>query len=155
MHHRGAFILFDAAGGTGTVLAAQRQVHVVPARIVLAQVLAAGIEQHDALGIGNVDAVADLVLGQAPDLRAGAAQAIRLEHLRQAALGKGAGLDVIVQDLGQQVGSVYQGFLGRLAYHGANLLAHRIEQEVTRQADEQEVHQKDPNAQAHHACSGL
>ncbi|MNC57423.1 hypothetical protein D3C75_1070830 [compost metagenome] len=99
--------------------------------------------------------MADLVLGQPPDLCARAARAVGLEHLGQAALVQGAGLDVIPQDFCQQVGSVYQGFFGGLAHHRANLFAYGIEQEVTGQADEQEVHQKDANAQPHQACSGL
>ncbi|MNP51915.1 hypothetical protein D3C76_1462700 [compost metagenome] len=99
--------------------------------------------------------MADLIFRQPPDLGTWAALAIGFEQLRQAALRKRAGLDVIAQDLGQQVGRVDQGFLGGLAHHRANLFAHGIEQEITRQPHEQEIHQEDPDPQAHQACSGL
>ncbi|MCY1436189.1 hypothetical protein D9M71_523050 [compost metagenome] len=155
VHHRGAFIVGVAAGGAGTVLATQGQVHIVPPRIVLAQGLATGVQQHDALRVSDIDTVADLVLGQPPDLRTRAARAVGLEHFGQPPLAQGAGLDVIVQDLGQQVGGVYQCFFGGLAHHRADLFTHRVEQKVARQPDEQEVHQEDPDAQAHQAWSGL
>jgi hypothetical protein len=57
-----------------------------------------------------------------------AALAVGLQHLRQAALVQGALLDVVMQDFRQQVGGVHQGFLGGLAHHRADLLAHGIEQ---------------------------
>jgi hypothetical protein len=60
-----------------------------------------------------------------------------------------------MEDFRQQVGGVHQCLLGGLAHHWADLFAHGIEQKITGQPDEQEIHQEDANPQAHQACSGL
>ncbi|MCY1415198.1 hypothetical protein D9M71_306710 [compost metagenome] len=155
MHHRRLRILRVAAGRACTVLAAQGQVDVVPARIVLAHRHTCGVEQHLALGIGDVDAVVDLVLRQAPDIGLGLALAVGTQQYRQAALAKGAGLDVVVEDFRKQVGGVDQGFFGGLAHTRANLLAHGAEDEIAGQPDEQEIHQENPYSQAHQLWLGL
>lgn len=67
IHHRRVGIVRVFAGRAGAVLAAQGQQHIVPARIILADRQASGVEQDDALGVGDVDAVVDLGLGQPPD----------------------------------------------------------------------------------------
>lgn len=97
----------------------------------------------------------DLVFRQAPDGRSGLAVAVGLEQLRPVALAEGAIPDVIAQDFSQQVGRIHQGFFGRLAHAGAYFLHHRIEHEVAGQADEQRIHQENPQPQAHQLWLGL
>ncbi|MNL18332.1 hypothetical protein D3C87_1394740 [compost metagenome] len=75
--------------------------------------------------------------------------------MRPAVLIEGAGLEVITQNLGHQVGSVDQGFFGGLAHAGADFLHDRAEHEVTGQADKQHIDQEDPDPQRHQLRSGL
>ena len=82
------------AGGTGAVFAAQGQVDVVPARVVLADRHAAGIEQDDAPGVGDVDAVVHRTLFHTPDLRLRLASTIGLQQRRQAVEGGSEDLSV-------------------------------------------------------------
>lgn len=66
-------------------------------------------------------------------------------------MAQSAGFDVVMENFREQVGSVHEGLLGGLAHDRADLFAHGAEQEVTRQPDEQEIHQEDADAQAHQA----
>ncbi|MCY1365098.1 hypothetical protein D9M69_519310 [compost metagenome] len=94
------------------------------------------------------------MLGHPPDLRLRTPLAVGTQQLGQAALRQGAGLDVVAQQLGEQVGGVDQGFLGRLAHARADLVHHRAQHEPAGEADEQEVDQEDAYAERHQACSG-
>ena len=75
--------------------------------------------------------------------------AVGLEQLAASGFWfEGAGLEVVAQDLGHQVGGVDQGFFGGLAHAGADFLHHGVEHEVTGQADKQRVDQENPQPQA-------
>ena len=154
IHHRGFRVVRRLAAGTRAVLAAQGQVDVVPARVVLAHGLAEGIQQDDAARVGHVDAVVHRGLVHAPDVRLRAARAIGAKHLGQAALVEGAALHVGLQNLGQQVGGIHQGLFAGLAHAGADLVHHRAQYEPAGQPDEEEVDQEDPQRQAHQLLSG-
>ncbi|MCY1415698.1 hypothetical protein D9M71_311910 [compost metagenome] len=97
----------------------------------------------------------DLILRQAPDFRRRLALTISLEQLRPAVLIESAGLEIVAQDLGHQVGGIDQGFFGGLAHAGADLLHDRVEHKVAGQADEQCVDQENPDSQRHQLCPGL
>src|SRR5690606_25836709 len=62
---------------------------------------------------------------------------------------EGAGLDLVTQDLGQQVGGVDQSFLGALTHAGADFVHHRAQHEPAGQTDEKEVDKEDAYAQRH------
>ncbi|MCY1514982.1 hypothetical protein D9M68_495550 [compost metagenome] len=154
VHDRGLRVVRVLPRGAGAVLAAQGQVDVVPARIVLAHRHAAGVQQYHATAIGDVDAVVDPGLAHAPDIRPRLALAIGAQQFGQAPLVQGAGAHLVTEDFGQQVGGVHQGLFGGLAHAGADLLHHRAEHEPAGQADEEEVDQEDANAQRHQAWPG-
>ncbi|MNP03702.1 hypothetical protein D3C76_955960 [compost metagenome] len=97
----------------------------------------------------------DLILRQSPDIGIRLALAVGTQHLRQTALAEGTGLDVVVKDFREQVGSVHQGFFGGLAHSGTDLFTHGAENEVAGQPDKQEVDQEDADAQAHQLWLGL
>ena len=149
VHDRRVRIIGHRPRRTRTVLAAQGQVHVVPARIILAHRDSAGVQHHLALVVGDIDAVVDLVLRQAPDTGRRLPLAVGLEQLRPAVFIEGAGLEVVAQDFGHQVGGVHQGFFGGLAHAGADFLHHGAEHKVAGQADKQRIHQEDPDAEGH------
>ncbi|MNG04515.1 hypothetical protein D3C84_876500 [compost metagenome] len=144
MHHRRARIIGVTAGRAGAIFAAQGQVHVVPARVILTDRCAAGIQYHDAVGVSDVDAVVDLVFRQTPDVRRRLPLAVGLEQFGPAVLIEGAGLEVIAQDFRHQVGGVDQGFFRGLAHPGTNFFHHGVEHEVAGQADEQHIDQENP-----------
>ncbi|MNQ64822.1 hypothetical protein D3C85_792590 [compost metagenome] len=155
VHHRRPRIVRVIARGACAVFATQGQVDVVPARVILPHRRPAGVQHDEALGVGDVDAVVDLILWQAPDFRSGLSLTIGLEQFRPAVLVEAAGLEVVAQDLGHQVGGIDQGFFGGLAHAGADLLHDRVEHKVAGQADEQCVDQENPDSQRHQLCPGL
>ncbi|MNQ89820.1 hypothetical protein D3C85_1051370 [compost metagenome] len=136
-------------------MAAQSQVNVVPARVILPHRHAAGIQHDNTFGVGDVDAVVDLILRQTPDIRRRLSLTVSLEQFGPAVLVEGAGLEVIAQDFRHQVGGVDQGFLGGLAHAGADFFHYGVEHEIAGQADEQHVDKENPDPQRHQLCPGL
>src|SRR5690606_35654430 len=67
----------------------------------------------------------------------------------QAAVAEGAGLDLVTQDLGQQVGGVDQSFLGALTHAGADFVHHRAQHEPAGQTDKEEVDQEYAHTERH------
>lgn len=145
VHHRRLGVVRHLTTGTGAVLATQGQVDIVPARIILAHRLAAGVQQDLAGGIGDVDAVIDRELAHLADLRLRLTLAVGLKQALPAVLLQAPGAQVGTQQLGQQVGGVHQGFFGGLAHARTNLVHHRAQDKPAGQADEEEIHQEDAN----------
>ncbi|MCY1353415.1 hypothetical protein D9M69_397560 [compost metagenome] len=153
VHHGTGLVLRIAARAARAVLAAQRQVDIVPARIVAAHVGAGGVVADDAAGVGDIDAVADAVLVPAPYVGIDRRLAQRRHAPREVAIGDAAGLDVVGGQRGQHVGGVDQRVFHRLPYAGLDLLHEHAQRQHRRQAHDQEEAEEDAQADPHGALS--
>ncbi|MCW0417366.1 hypothetical protein NB689_003120 [Xanthomonas sacchari] len=149
VHHRVIGVAVGLGTGAGAVLAAQGAVHVVPARVVAADVLSARIEHHDARRIGEGDAVVDAVLGKTPDHRARIAPLRRGQVAGETAAGDAPVLEILRGHLRQHVGRVHQGRFHRLAHARLDLVDEHPHHEEGGHADDQEEAQEQLQPQPH------
>ncbi|MNU90274.1 hypothetical protein D3C71_801350 [compost metagenome] len=153
MHHGGRFVTGLFRAGTCAVLATQRLVDIVPARVVAAHVLPARVVDHDALGVGDRHPVLDAALGEAPHHRLGITP-LRGGHLRgEGAFGDAPGLEIRRGDHRQHVGRVHQSGFHGLAHAGLHLVDEHAHHEERGDADDQEEPQKDLEPQPHYSSS--
>ena len=149
MHDGGILVGGIAAARASAVLAAQGQVHVVPARIVPAEVAAAGIEHDDAARIGDVDPVARRALVEAPDLGADVADGERTDAARELAVVDAAGEEIVGREFGQHIRGIGQSVLHGLAHARLHFLHEHVGQQPSCQRDDDEVAEQDAQADFH------
>ncbi len=137
VHHRAGGIVRITAGAAGAVFAAQGEVDVVPARVVLAQIHPVRVVNHLAFCVGHIDAVLRLLLEVAVDE---GVDGVLVEA------GEGAGEPAIrhlpflhvVQGQGcQHLGHVHQGVFGGAAHPGFDLLDEDLQHEPGGQRKDQ------------------
>ena len=101
MHHRALLIERIGTRTACAVLALQRQVDIVPARIVFAHILILGIKHHDAMRIGDGDAVIKAGLAHPADLHIDAAPRVILHAAEDGGMRQIAGPDIFGHQLRQ------------------------------------------------------
>ena len=149
MHHRAGLVVRIAARRPRAVATLEGEIDIVPARIILAQILAAGIEHHDAARVGHVDAGADLALGEAPDFGAEIAVGQRAHVGGEAAIVDASGQQIVLGLFRQQIGGVDQGVFHRLAHARLHFLQEHPAQQQRGQRDDQEIAQQDAQTDFH------
>jgi len=135
--------------GARAVFAAQSARHIVPAREIRAQRLAAGIEHHDAARVGHINLQARFGFADAPVIRARRALPVGRDLAREMAVGHLAGAQIVAGEPGQQVGGIDQRVFLRLAHAGFDLFDKHIEHKPGRDADDQKITEQKAQAQAH------
>ena len=163
MHDRTGLIVRLVAGGAGPVLATQGQVDIAPLREVAPRVLARGVIQHDATGIGHVNAIVHPGLVQPPDARLHRALHIGVNGTGKACPVKccrrcdgpgldgrhigGIGREVASRQLGQHMGGIDQRVLHHLTCTGLDFGREDLQDEQRRQPVDQEKAEQQAQSQ--------
>ena len=154
IHHRTLGIVGNIATAAGAIAPLQGQVDIVPARVIGAEVAAGGVKQHDAVPIGDVEAIVDAILLDAIDAGADRPLVQGDQGAGQGAVGQAvAGQRLVGQigrrQLGQQLGGIDQGPLGGAAHPGLDLLQEDVEDKPGGNRHQQEEAEQQTQTQAH------
>ena len=137
VHHRAGGIVGVAAGAAGAIFAAQGQVDVVPAGIVLAQIHPVRVVDHPAFCVGHIDAVLRLLLEVAIDEGIDGTLVEAGEGAGEPAIRHLSFLHVVQGQGGQHLRHVHQGIFGGAAYPGLDLLDEDLQHEPGGQGEDQ------------------
>ena len=117
----------------------ERQVHIVPARVILSDQLSFRIVKDDALGIRDVDLQIHCVLLEAPDGGARFTCPVVLEGQIETTGLQLPGFDVFRGEFCQQLRSVDQRFFHRLPHAWFDLFHEHVQDEPRGQTHNQKV----------------
>ena len=149
MHDGTATIVGIELRTAHAITAMQREIHIVPLRIILPHRFILGVVHHDAMCIGDVDAQIERIFLEAPDVRMRLARLITLERRRKTPGIQLAGSLVLRRHLRQQMRGIHQRLFHGLAYTGFDLIGEAVEHKPRGETDDEEITEQQAQGDVH------